>query len=61
MIELREYLWKEKAEMIKDKDTLQYIVKELEQRLKQVCTYIDPYTSYSLIRGLLNDTLVHMI
>ena len=49
MIELREYLWKEKAEMIKDKDTLQSKVKEIEQRLKQVCTYVDPYTSYYLI------------
>ena len=39
MIELREYLWKEKAEMIKEKDMLQGKLKELKQRLKQVRTY----------------------
>ena len=41
---MREYLWKEKAEMIKEKDTLQGKLKELKQRLKQVCTYPSWYS-----------------
>ena len=38
MMQLREDLWKEKAEMIKEKDSLHDKLKELEERLKQVCT-----------------------
>ena len=37
-MQLREDLWKEKAKLIKEKDTLHNKLEDLEQRLKQVST-----------------------
>ena len=52
MAQLREDLWKDKAKLIKEKDSVHNKLEDLEQRLKQVsaCTsihYVEKFLDHS--------------